>query len=156
MTTASWFSSEKSSKASNTSANSSIRSGESSFQRFLRVFSSYSVGATKKNLQVSHKSLIKLTRSFIKPTTVTTLSIGASMPCSFKIGMKSPATSSLLFFNIYSWLNHFPFSKSNFAPALLQRCRSKSFTSSSKDISSWSLPGFHPNRARKLITASGR
>ena len=24
------------------------------------------------------------------------------------------------------------------------------------DITSWSLPGFHPNKARKLITASGR
>ena len=36
---------------------------ESSFQRFFTVFSSYSVGATKKKLHTSHSSLMKLTRS---------------------------------------------------------------------------------------------
>ena len=78
------------------------------------------------------------------------------MPFSFRTGINKAAISALSFFNIYSWLNHFPFSKSNFAPALLQWLKLNNCTNSSNDMISWSLPGFHPNKARKLITASGK
>ena len=62
---------------------------------------SKSVGATKKKLHTSHSSLMKLTRSFIMPTTVTTFSKGASTPCSFRKGKNSSAISSLGFCCIY-------------------------------------------------------
>ena len=54
---------------SSTSANSPITLAESAFQRFFTVFSSYSVGAMKKNEQRGHSSFTKLTRSFIIATT---------------------------------------------------------------------------------------
>ena len=55
----------KSLMPSNTSQSSPSTLGESSFQRFFTVFSSYSSGGMKKNEQSGHSSLTKFTRSFI-------------------------------------------------------------------------------------------
>ena len=55
-TICSWYYSEKSSMPSNTCISSVNWAALSSFQRFLAVFSSYSVGATKKNEHRGHNS----------------------------------------------------------------------------------------------------
>ena len=94
---------------SSTSASSPITLAESAFQRFFTVFSSYSVGAMKKNEQRGHNSFTKLTRSFIIATTLVMRSIVSSTPLLATMGAKRLATSSFDFFSMYSWLNQMPF-----------------------------------------------
>ena len=53
-------------------------------------------------------------------------------------------------------LNHSSFSGLNTASLLLMPSSENAATSSSRENSSWSLPGDQPSSARKFIIASGR
>ncbi|MNQ95665.1 hypothetical protein D3C85_1112320 [compost metagenome] len=56
---------------------------------------------------------------------------------------------------IHSWLNHFAFSKSNFAPALLILSTEKLAFNSSNEKISLSVPSFQPNTPKRFTKASG-
>ena len=130
--------------------------GVCSFHCFLIAFSSYWVGASKKNLLSSQKSLTKEARSLMSPTTFSTVAIGAVTPLSVRSFWKRVANSSLGFICKYWWLNHLIFSGSKRAPALCTFSKSNSWMSCSIEKISSSFPGFHPKSAKKLIRASGK
>ena len=151
-----------------------IKSAVPSFQ-FLRTnlspSLSKSVGATKKNLARGQRSLGKemlrflvlpclsttsTTFVFIIRTTSASCSAVAIMPFSFSTLSKAGHQSVSGRCRRYWRLNHSAFMKSNLAPFFEHLEMSNRPTISSSVISSWSFPGLHPSRARKLMTASGK
>ena len=95
------FSDEKSSILERNNATAVINSEVPSFQFFFDAFTSNSIGASKKKLDNSQKSVTKTALSFIEETTFKTYSWSLETPFSFKTGMYKSVNSTLSLLCMY-------------------------------------------------------